>query len=111
MHIRLIVHYRASAHDPLLSMNVLISIGNMYLTPNERAIYFYGGLMGAFLSSEKASSFDLNNHPWDELQEAMEWLYDNNPLFRTSFTLSNPRALPLPSNIDSGGTTPLTTVF
>jgi hypothetical protein len=53
----------------------------MYLTPNDRAIYLYGGIMGAFLSSEKALEFDLSNHPWQQLQSAMNWLCANNPLF------------------------------
>ena len=72
--------------------DVLTMIGSMYLTPNDRAMYLYGGMMGAFLSSGSASGFDLDNHPWHELQEGIEWLHDNNPLFEMFFTLSNPRS-------------------
>ena len=83
----------------------------MYLTPNDRAILFYGGLIGAFLSSENASNFDLNNHPWKELQEGIEWLRYNNSLFRTFFTLSIPRVNLNPSNSELRGTNHLRLYF
>ena len=57
-------------------------------------MYLYGGVMGAFLSSGNASSFDLNSHPWGELQDVIEWLHNNNPLFQNLFTLSKPQSHP-----------------
>jgi hypothetical protein len=76
----------------------------MYLTPNDRAIYLYRGIMGAFLSSGEASTFDLDNHPWQELQAAKEWLCVHNPLFRHFATL--PRRIQIGINESQGITLP-----
>ena len=53
----------------------------MYLTSNDRALCLYGGIMGAFLSSGDASTFDLSDHPWDRLEAAKAWLLRYNHLF------------------------------
>ena len=57
------------------------SLGNMYLTPNDRALCLYGGIMGAFLMSEHATEFDLSGHPWNQLDRARHWLLQHNLLF------------------------------
>ena len=54
----------------------------MYITPNDRAVYLYCGMIGAFLNSNSAGRFDRDNHPWELLQNAGRWLQENNPLFR-----------------------------
>ena len=54
----------------------------MYITPNDRAVYLYSGMIGAFLNSNSAGRFDRDNHPWELLQNAGRWLQENNPLFR-----------------------------
>lgn len=53
----------------------------MYLTSNNRALCLYGGIMGAFLSSGNASTFDLSDHPWNHLEAAKAWLLQYNHLF------------------------------
>ena len=90
IHILHIIHYLISIYGWII--DILIMIGNMYLTPNDWAMYLYGGMMGAFLSSGSASEFNLDNHPWHELQKGIEWLHNNNPIFQIFFTLSNPRS-------------------
>jgi Helitron helicase-like domain at N-terminus len=54
----------------------------MYVTPNDRALFLYGGMIGAFLESAEASSFDRSNHRWDLIETAVKWLRDNNPFIR-----------------------------
>src|SRR5579859_1433339 len=53
----------------------------MYLSSNDRALYLYGGIMGAFLSSEKATAFDRSDHSWTELETGKQWLLQHNRLF------------------------------
>jgi hypothetical protein len=53
----------------------------MYITPNDRAVHLYSGVIGAFLNSSEAGTFDLDNHPWELLEIAATWLKQNNPLF------------------------------
>ena len=55
-------------------------------------MYLYSGMMSAFILSGNASEFNLDNHPWHELQKGIEWLHNNNPIFQIFFTLSNPQS-------------------
>jgi hypothetical protein len=53
----------------------------MYLTCNDRALCLYAGIMGAFLQSQEASTFDLSDHPWQQLDTARRWLIQHKRLF------------------------------
>jgi hypothetical protein len=54
----------------------------MTTAANVRAIHLYGGIIGTYLESQEATSFDLENHNWAQLARAAEWLRQNNPLIR-----------------------------
>jgi len=55
----------------------------MYLTPNLQALHVYGGTIGTYLRSPEATSFDLGDHSWQQIEIACDWLKANNPLIRS----------------------------
>jgi hypothetical protein len=82
--------------------------GSMSLTPNVRALHLYGGIIGTYLGSPKATSFDLADHSWNKVLNASNWLITNNPLFRSlSHQLSIPLSLDNSINPTAIGGLPL----